>query len=351
MNGIDANDEAGVRPILSFEQVCREFPVRQAFLRAPVALHALTGVSFDVKPGEIVGIVGESGSGKSTLGRIALGMMAPTSGTVRYQGQDLAGLRGRALREVRRDMQMIFQDPNSSLNGRMTIEQSLLEPFVLHKLGTGVERRAEIARLLDVVGLPASVLRRYPHELSGGQKQRVVIARALTLKPKVLVADEAVAALDVSVKAQIVNLLLELRRSLDLAILFVSHDLPIVQSMCDRVLVLYLGRVMELASRAGIRDGGLHPYTQALTRSSPVPDPARRLAGEDLLKGEVPSPLSPPPGCVFHTRCPRAMPSCKSTVPPLVHREDRHEVACLLYGESSGVPLAPVVPVRPLTPA
>lgn len=331
-------------PILSFDRVCREFPVRQAFLRPPAVLHALTDVSFDVRPGEIIGIVGESGSGKSTLGRIALGMMPPTSGTVRYQGQNLAGLRGQALRQVRRDMQMIFQDPNASLNGRMTIEQSLLEPFMLHKIGTRVERRATIGQLLDVVGLPTSVLQRYPHELSGGQKQRVVIARALTLQPKVLVADEAVAALDVSVKAQIVNLLLDLRKSLNLAILFVSHDLPIVQGLCDRVLVLYLGRVMELSSRAGIQDGGLHPYTQALTRSSPIPDPTQRLSGDDLLAGEVPSPLSPPSGCVFHTRCPRAMPQCSRIVPPLVSVPGQHDVACLLYGDEAAAEVgAPLV--------
>lgn len=332
MNGIKANEKGAAPPILSFDRVCREFPVGQAFFQPPKILHALTDVSFDVRPGEIIGIVGESGSGKSTLGRLALGMMPPTSGAVRYQGQNLAELRGRSLRHVRRDLQMIFQDPNASLNGRMTIEQSLLEPFVLHKLGTRAEQRTTIAKLLDMVGLPASVLQRYPHELSGGQKQRVVIARALTLQPKVLVADEAVAALDVSVKAQIVNLLLDLRKSLDLAILFVSHDLPIVQNMCDRVLVLYLGRVMELASRSGIQDGGLHPYTQALTRSSPIPDPSRRLEGEDLLKGEVPSPLNPPSGCVFHTRCPRAMPQCSIAVPPLVQRPGGHDVACLLYG-------------------
>ncbi|WP_167530958.1 ABC transporter ATP-binding protein [Paraburkholderia agricolaris] len=340
------DDKGAGQPILSFDRVCREFPVKQAFLQPQKVLHALTDVSFDVRPGEIIGIVGESGSGKSTLGRIALGMMPPTSGSVRYRGQNLAELRGRNLRQVRRDLQMVFQDPNASLNGRMSIEQSLLEPLMLHKLGSRVEQRATVAKLLDVVGLPGSVLQRYPHELSGGQKQRVVIARALTLEPKVLVADEAVAALDVSVKAQIVNLLLDLRKSLDLAILFVSHDLPIVQGLCDRVLVLYLGRVMELSSRAAIQDGGLHPYTQALTRSSPVPDPARRLAAEDLLKGEVPSPLNPPSGCVFHTRCPRAMPQCSSAVPPLVKMPGHHDVACLLYGKEEAATVA-----APLTPA
>jgi oligopeptide/dipeptide ABC transporter ATP-binding protein len=346
MNDMKADDKGAVPPILSFDRVCREFPVEQGFLQPQQILHALTDVSFDVRPGEIIGIVGESGSGKSTLGRIALGMMPPTSGSVRYRGQNLAELRGRNLRQVRRDLQMVFQDPNASLNGRMSIEQSLLEPLTLHKLGSRTEQRATIAKLLDVVGLPGSVLQRYPHELSGGQKQRVVIARALTLEPKVLVADEAVAALDVSVKAQIVNLLLDLRKSLDLAILFVSHDLPIVQGLCDRVLVLYLGRVMELSSRAGIQDGGLHPYTQALTRSSPVPDPARRLAAEDLLKGEVPSPLNPPSGCVFHTRCPRAMPQCSGAVPPLVKMPGHHDVACLLYGTEEAATVA-----APLTPA
>ncbi|MDE1179338.1 oligopeptide/dipeptide ABC transporter ATP-binding protein [Paraburkholderia sp.] len=328
-------DGAAVQPVLSFDRVCREFAVQQAFLQPKKVLHALTDVSFDVRPGEIVGIVGESGSGKSTLGRLALGMMPPTSGTVRYRGQDLSGLRGKPLRAVRRDLQMIFQDPNGSLNGRMTIEQSLLEPLALHKIGTRTQQRATIGKLLDVVGLPASVLQRYPHELSGGQKQRVVIARALTLQPKVLVADEAVAALDVSVKAQIVNLLLELRESLNLAILFVSHDLPIVQGICDRVLVLYLGRVMELSSRSGIQDGGLHPYTQALTRSSPVPDPTRRFDPRDLLAGEVPSPLNPPSGCVFHTRCPSAIAQCATAVPPLVQMPGHHDVACVLYRDAT----------------
>jgi oligopeptide/dipeptide ABC transporter ATP-binding protein len=327
--------------LLQFDQVCMQFDTRRGFFQPARSLHALTDISFSLRPGEILGVVGESGSGKSTLGKLALRLLDPSHGTVSYAGRDLAGYRGRALKRLRCDLQMVFQDPHSALNGRMSIEQCLLEPLQLHRRGTRAEQQQEIRRLLDVVNLPHAVLTRYPHELSGGQKQRIVIARALALKPRVLVADEAVAALDASVKAQITNLLLELREQLGLAIVFITHDLPLVHTLCDRVLVLYLGRMMELAPRQALRDGGQHPYTQALWRSSPVADPEQHMLDAEAVGGEIPSPLNPPAGCVFHTRCPHAQPRCGQTPPPAVElgtAAAAHSVRCWLH---EGAPAAP----------
>ena len=316
--------------ILSFEQVGVAFHSRAGLLGRRQSVKAVQEVSFGLRRGEVLGIVGESGSGKSTLAKLAMQLLRPDSGQIRYEGRPLASYRGADLRRLRGEVQMVFQDPNASLNPRFTIEQCLREPFVLHRRGTREQQLADIAGLLQVVGLPATVLRRYPHELSGGQKQRVVIARALALKPKVLIADEAVAALDASVKAQIINLLLDLQQQFGLSIIFISHDLPMVQAMCDRVLVLYLGRLMEAAPRAAIAHGGAHPYTRALWKSSPAADPACRMAPEDVLGGEIPSPLAPPPGCVFHTRCPQAQAICRQQVPPLRAIEPNHDAACLL---------------------
>lgn len=316
--------------ILSFEQVGVAFHSRAGLLGRRQSVKAVQEASFGLRRGEVLGIVGESGSGKSTLAKLAMQLLRPDSGQIRYEGQPLASYRGADLRRLRGEVQMVFQDPNASLNPRFTIEQCLREPFVLHRRGTREQQLDDIAGLLQVVGLPASVLRRYPHELSGGQKQRVVIARALALKPKVLIADEAVAALDASVKAQIINLLLDLQQQFGLSIIFISHDLPMVQAMCDRVLVLYLGRLMEAAPRAAIADGGAHPYTRALWKSSPAADPACRMALDDVLGGEIPSPLAPPPGCVFHTRCPQAQAICRQQVPPLRTIEPNHDAACLL---------------------
>jgi len=317
--------------ILSFAGIGITFQTRTGMFGKPQALRAVQDVSFDLLRGEVLGIVGESGSGKSTLAKLAMRLLEPTSGEILYEGRPIKSYKGSAQKALRGDVQMVFQDPNASLNPSLTIEQSLLEPFVLHRRGNKLERHAEIARLLDVVGLPATVLQRYPHELSGGQKQRVVIARALALKPKVLIADEAVAALDASVKAQIVNLLLDLQKELQLSIIFISHDLPMVQAMCDRVLVLYLGRLMECAPRSAIAQGGMHPYTRALWKSSPAADPDQRLTDEETLGGEIPSPLHPPSGCVFHTRCPQAMERCKQAVPGLVRLAPQHGVACILF--------------------
>jgi len=301
----------------------------------PQALRAVQDVSFDLLRGEVLGIVGESGSGKSTLAKLAMRLLEPTTGEILYEGKPIKSYQGAAQKQLRSDVQMVFQDPNASLNPRLTIEQSLQEPFVLHGRGNKQERHAEIIRLLGVVGLPVTALQRYPHELSGGQKQRVVIARALALKPKVLIADEAVAALDASVKAQIINLLLDLQKEFQLSIIFITHDLPMVQAMCNRVLVLYLGRLMEYAPREVIAQGGLHPYTRALWKSSPSADPdlvlADEIDDEETPIGEIPSPLNPPSGCVFHTRCPQAVERCKQAVPELIKLAPQHGVTCLLF--------------------
>lgn len=301
--------------ILHFERVHKRFVSAGGLFRPPRVLHALRDVTFTLRRGEILGVVGESGSGKSTLGRLALRLHEPSEGTVSLDHQDLEDLRRHDNRTLCRSIQMVFQDPNSALNGRMTIEQCLLEPLQIHGVGTAAMRAARVRDLLGLVGLPESVRTRHPHELSGGQKQRVVIARALALAPRVLVADEAVAALDASVKAQICNLLLDLRERLGLSILFISHDLPLVQTLCDRVLVLYLGEVMEIAPVGELAGGGRHPYTQALWRSSPVPDPSLRMLESEALPGEIPSPLDPPSGCVFHTRCRHASSRCATAAP------------------------------------
>jgi oligopeptide/dipeptide ABC transporter ATP-binding protein len=335
MNHSDASFTAPGAPLLSFEQVGMRFDSRIGWLGQTRRLQALHDLSFTLRRGEILGVVGESGCGKSTLGKLVMRLLTPTSGVIRYKGQPLGSYRGAQLQQLRCQLQMVFQDPNASLNARMTIAQSLHEPQLLNGRSDRLEREREIQRLLDLVALPGHVLQRYPHELSGGQKQRVVIARALTLRPEVLVADEAVAALDASVKAQIVNLLLELRTQLNLSIIFVSHDLPMVEAICDRVLVLYLGRLMESAPSALLAEGGCHPYTQALWRSSPIADPGMRLDQEEPLAGEIPSPLQPPSGCVFHTRCPRAWVECQHRIPAPSTPAPGHSISCHLFDPSA----------------
>lgn len=325
--------------ILRFSRIGLTFQTRTGMFGKPQPLRAVQDVSFDLLRGEVLGIVGESGSGKSTLAKLAMRLLEPSSGEILYEGKPIASYKGAAQKALRGEVQMVFQDPNASLNPRLTIEQSLQEPFVLHGRGGKREQQAEIARLLGLVGLPATVLGRYPHELSGGQKQRVVIARALALKPKVLIADEAVAALDASVKAQIINLLLDLQKEFGLSIIFITHDLPMVQALCDRVLVLYLGRLMEYAPRSVIANGGMHPYTRALWKSSPTADPDQGLAEDETLGGEIASPLHPPSGCVFHTRCPKAMARCTQAVPATIELSAQHGVACVLFEDADAVPV------------
>jgi oligopeptide transport system ATP-binding protein len=289
-------------PLLRVQNLQMHYPVRGGVFRTTQAVcKAVDGVSFDLEQGETLGLVGESGCGKSTLARSVVRLLRPTGGRIEFEGRDLTHAGARALRPLRREMQMVFQDPAESLNGRHTIGQILEEPFVIQNLGSRSERHEWAAELLRRVGLPTEALSRYPFEFSGGQRQRIGIARALALKPKLIVCDEPVSALDVSVQAQVLNLLLELQRDFRLAYLFIAHDLGVVQHMSDRVAVMYLGKIVELAPAAELYRNPRHAYTRALLNAIPVPDPSKRRERE-LLRGDVPSPINPPAGCAFGHR-------------------------------------------------
>ncbi len=309
-----------------------DFPIRSDTpFAAPQRLRAVDGVSVCVGRGEIVGVVGESGSGKTTLGRAILRLVEPTRGAVRFDGVDLAGLSPRAMLPIRRRMQAVFQDPAGSLNPVMTVGAAIAEPFAIHGIGNRRDRPGRVAALLERVGLSADTAAKLPYALSGGQRQRVGIARALAVSPDLIVADEAVSALDVSVQAQIVNLLGDLRAELGLAMLFIAHDLAVVDHLCDRVIVLYLGRVMEAGRTDAVFSAPRHPYTRALLAAAPQIDPALRRVPV-VLAGELPSPVSPPSGCVFRTRCPHAIADCSEAVPPLVG-DANHAAACIRQAE------------------
>jgi peptide/nickel transport system ATP-binding protein len=296
-------------------------------------VRAVRGVSLDIAPGEALGLVGESGSGKSTLGRALIQLITASGGSVKFEGQELMGLGPSRMRLLRRDMQMVFQDP--SLNPRQRVGDMLGEVLSTHKLHMGASRVARIHELLHMVGLKSEHASRYPHEFSGGQKQRLGIARALAAQPRFIVADEPLSALDMSIQAQIVNLLSDLRQRLGLTLLFISHDLDVVQYLCERVVVLYLGRVMEVAPTQALFDAPAHPYTQALLGAAPIPDPAQP-APSVALQGDPPSPLNPPSGCVFRTRCPHAIAACAEQVPELVPMAQAgRSVACLRHHEWS----------------
>jgi peptide/nickel transport system ATP-binding protein len=299
---------------------------------------AIEDVSFAVPRNRIVGLVGESGSGKTTVGRCVLRLIEPTAGRVAFDGVELGGLSRREMLALRRRMQIVFQDPFSSLNPRMTVASTLGEALNTHKLARGAARRARIGELLQLVGLHPDHARRYPHEFSGGQRQRIGIARALAVQPEFLVADEPVSALDVSVQAQILNLLQELQATLGLSMLFISHDLAVVEYLCDEIVVMYLGRVMERGPSRTVYTRPRHPYTKALLATAPVPNPKARRA-RILLQGDIPSPLSPPSGCVFRTRCPHAVAACAEIVPPVVAVDGRL-VACIRDLELNGAPSA-----------
>jgi peptide/nickel transport system ATP-binding protein len=303
----------------------------------PNPVRAVEDVSFAIQPGEVLGLVGESGSGKSTIGRLVLRLLDPTRGVVRFGGEDIAQTPGRKLKAFRRRAQMVFQDPYASLNPRLRVRDIVGEALDAHGLARG--RRGErVGELLETVGLPAAHMARYPHEFSGGQRQRIGIARALAVEPELIVADEPVSALDVSVQAQVLNLMQDLRARFGLAMLFISHDLDVVELMCDRIAVLYLGRVMEIGPTAVVSSRPRHPYTQALMAASPKADPdAPRLAR--TLKGDMPSPMAPPSGCVFRTRCPHAFEACAQIVPPLRSHPDGSASACLL-DEAPAPPVA-----------
>jgi oligopeptide transport system ATP-binding protein len=299
--------------------------------RSETVVKAVDGVAFTINKGETLGLVGESGCGKSTLGQCILQLLKPTAGQVFFEGIDLTELDGKQLREVRKKMQVIFQDPFSSLDPRMTAEQTISEPLVIHgSIVDAKERRERVSELLKAVGLQPYMAERYPHEFSGGQRQRIAIARALAIQPSFIVCDEAVSALDVSVQAQVVNLLGELQEQFDLTYLFIAHDLSVVRHIADRVAIMYLGHIVEIGNRDQIFANPLHPYTQALMSAAPVPDPIKESQRRRIiLSGEVPSPANVPAGCVFHTRCPLVIEECKAAMPQLEELEPDHWVACI----------------------
>ena len=320
-------------PILVARDLVKHFPVRKGlFGRVAAQVKAVDGVSLEIAPGETLALVGESGCGKSTLGRMLLRLIDPTSGTISFMGEDLTRLGEAEMRARRRHMQIVFQDPYASLDPRRRVEDLIGDVLDIHGLAKGAARRARVVELLEQVGLPPEHIDRFPHQFSGGQRQRIGIARALAVAPDFIVADEPVSALDVSVQAQIVNLLVELRRRLGLTMLFISHDLAVVEHLCDRVIVLYLGKVMEMAPAAEIYASPRHPYTRALLSAAPQPDPdapRRRI----LLSGDLPSPANPPPGCVFSTRCPHATERCRREAPVLEQKSPGRFVACLRADE------------------
>ncbi len=325
-------DRAAGEEILRVEKLCKHFPVKRGFFGGASAwVRAVDGVSLDVKPGETVGLVGESGCGKTTFGRVVLRLIDPTSGTITYEGTDITTLDQRELRPLRRRMQIIFQDPYSSLNPRMTVRATVGEAMRIHGLVKDPKEEQErVASLLRRVGLRPEYMNRYPHEFSGGQRQRIGIARALAVEPRFIVCDEPISALDVSIQAQIVNLLQDLQDELGLAYLFIAHDLKVVEYMSHRVAVMYLGKVVELASSGAIYEEPKHPYTQALLSAVPVPDPHRK-SKRILLEGDVPSPMNPPSGCSFHPRCPVAEKGkCDRDEPVLREIEPGHWVSCHL---------------------
>ena len=318
------------RVLLEISDLKKHYPVRSGILRRAIGtVHAVDGVSFTLDVGETLGLVGESGCGKSTVARSILRLVEPTGGSIRLNGKDITHLRKSELRPNRRSMQIIFQDPFASLNPRMTAGDIVGEPLTVHGLASGQAKRERVAELFQQVGLRADQMHNYPHQFSGGQRQRICIARALALGPDLIVCDEPVSALDVSIQAQVINLLIDLQRQHHFSYLFIAHDLAVVAHISHRVAVMYLGRVVEIADKAGLFANPRHPYTQALLASVPLADPkAKRLA--PMIDGDVPSPINPPSGCAFHTRCRYVMERCKIERPSLLAIDNKHQVACFL---------------------
>jgi oligopeptide transport system ATP-binding protein len=322
--------------LLEIKDLKTHFPVEKGiiFQRRVGEVRAVDGVTLSLRAGEILGLVGESGCGKSTLGRTILQLVPSTAGTVVLAGKNLAGLKGNDLREARADFQMIFQDPYASLNPRMTVFDALAEAIGAHKKIPAGEMAGRVAALMEKVGLSPRYVKKYPHEFSGGQRQRIAIARALAVEPKLIIADEPVSALDVSIQAQIINLLAKLSREMGLTLIFISHDLSVVRHISDRIAVMYLGKIVELGPAGEVFDRPLHPYTQALVSAVPIPDPEREKKRQRvILAGDPPSPLNPPSGCAFHPRCAYAVAACSETIPRLEVFGQAHEAACIRVRE------------------
>lgn len=318
-------------PLLKVENLKKYYPIKNGiFGRVSETVRAVDGVSFSVNEGETLGIVGESGCGKSTTGRMIMRLIEPTEGKVVFQGKDILNLSGSSLRRIRKDIQMIFQDPFASLNPRHTVGKIIEEPMIVHGMGNRKERKQRVEELLELVGLSAYHAKRYPHQFSGGQRQRIGIARALAVRPKLIIADEPVSALDVSVQSQVLNLLLDLQKKFHLTYIFIAHDLSVVRHISDRVGVMYLGKIVELSDSEKLYDHPKHPYTRALLSAVPIPDPDSRT-DRIILSGDVPSPAHPPSGCTFHDRCPAAMDICAREKPVMKKMEDGRLVSCHLY--------------------
>ncbi|MFQ5877345.1 MAG: ABC transporter ATP-binding protein [Acidobacteriota bacterium] len=330
-SGIPAPRGGPAAPLLRVRDLVKHFPIRRGlFSRVSGAVRAVDGVSLEIAPRETLALVGESGSGKTTAGRCILRLLEPTSGRIHFDSVDLLALPPRDMRRMRRQIQVVFQDPYGSLNPRMRVGTVVREPLDIHKVGSGRRERDEmVASLLVRVGLSPDMMRRFPHEFSGGQRQRIGVARALALRPRLIVADEPVSALDVSVQAQVINLLADLQEEYGIAYLFIAHDLALVERIADRVAVMYLGRIVETAPAEEIFANPVHPYTRALLQAIPIPDPGRERE-RAALGGELPSPAAPPPGCRFHTRCPVAVEDCARIEPPLVEVAPGHRAACHL---------------------
>jgi oligopeptide/dipeptide ABC transporter ATP-binding protein len=339
-------------PLIEVRDLVKHFAITEGILfqRQIGAVKAVDGISFDVWPGETLGIVGETGCGKSTTARLLVRLLDPTAGQILFEGEDIALRRGPSLKALHREMQMIFQDPYSSLNPRKTVGSIIAEPFAIHGLlKNGGDRKRRVQELMDRVGLNPEHYNRYPHEFSGGQRQRIGVARAIALEPKVLVADEPVSALDVSIQAQVLNLLRQLQREMGLTLIFIAHDLSVVRHMCDRVMVMYLGSLVEMAPSQALYSFPRHPYTGALLSAVPVPDPVKGRHQRQLLSGDVPSPANPPPACRFHTRCPKAQELCSQKAPALEDKGTGSLAACHfpLTAEEVALQLPPALTSQP----